>query len=62
MDDDDDVVSRAWESIRENLKASATGSLGYELKQHKQWFNDKCLKLLDQRSKVNCSGFRIQAK
>jgi hypothetical protein len=42
-DDDDDVyVSRAWQSVRENIKALATGSLGYcELKQLKPWFDEK---------------------
>jgi hypothetical protein len=36
-DDDDDVdINRAWKSIRENIKASATENIGYyELKQHK---------------------------
>jgi hypothetical protein len=40
-DDDDDVdISRAWESIRENMNASAAKGLGYcELKQHKPWFD-----------------------
>jgi hypothetical protein len=36
-DDDDDVmgINRAWENIRQNMKASATESLGYcELKQY----------------------------
>jgi len=29
-------ISRGWKSVRENMKASATESLGhYELKQHK---------------------------
>jgi hypothetical protein len=43
-DDDDDVyISRFWESIRENMKASAAESLGYyELKQHKLWFDEEC--------------------
>jgi hypothetical protein len=44
-DDDDDVdISRAWESIRENMKASATESLDYyELKWHKPHY-DECSK------------------
>jgi hypothetical protein len=45
-DDDDDGdgdgdvdISRVWESIRGNMKDSATESLGYyELKHHKPWF------------------------
>jgi len=48
-DGDGDVdINRAWERIRENLKDSATESLGYyELKQHKPWFDEKCSKLLN---------------
>jgi hypothetical protein len=40
-DDDDDVdLSRAWKTIRENIKISAKGSLGYrEPMQHKPWFD-----------------------
>jgi hypothetical protein len=56
-------IIRAWESINDNLKDSATDSPGYcELKQYKQWFNEKCSKLLDQRSRINCIGCRIQTK
>jgi hypothetical protein len=41
-DDDDDVdINRIWESIRENVEASATRNLGnYELNQHKTFFNE----------------------
>jgi len=41
-DDDDDMdINKAWKSIIENMKASATGSLCYhELKQHIPWFNE----------------------
>jgi hypothetical protein len=45
--DDDMDINRAWESIRKNMKASATDSLGYcELKQHKPWTNGKVLKII----------------
>jgi len=38
-DDDDVYISRAWGSIRENIKGSVKDSLGYyELRQHKPWF------------------------
>jgi hypothetical protein len=40
-------INKAWESIRENIKASATNSLGYELKQHKPWFDEVCSKLVE---------------
>jgi len=42
-----------WESIRENIKTSATESLGsYELKQYKPCFDAEHPKLLDQRKKT----------
>jgi hypothetical protein len=43
-------INSAWETIRENIKISAKGSLGYfELKKHKPRFDEGCSKLLDQR-------------
>jgi hypothetical protein len=39
-------ISRVWEGIRENVKASATESLGYYgMKQHKPWLDDEWSKL-----------------
>jgi hypothetical protein len=48
-DDDDDMdISKPWEYIRENMKASAIENLGYyELKQNKPCFNEECSKLLE---------------
>jgi hypothetical protein len=41
------------ETIRENIKISAKDNLGsYELKQRKPWFDEGCLKLLDQRKQA----------
>jgi hypothetical protein len=41
-------INRAWENIKENIKTSAKDSLGlYELKQHKPWFDEDCLRFLD---------------
>jgi hypothetical protein len=53
-DDDDDVeIDMVWESIKENTKALDTESLGYcELKQHKQYFDEKCSKLLGKRQQA----------
>jgi hypothetical protein len=46
-------INRAWETIRENIKVSAKGSVGCdELKKHKPWFNEGCSKLLDQRKQA----------
>jgi hypothetical protein len=43
-------INSAWETIREILKISPKCSLGYcKLKKHKQWFDERCSKLLDQR-------------
>jgi hypothetical protein len=54
LDDDDDNVgiSRTWKSISDNIKASATESLGYYgLRQLKPWFDEECSKFLGQRKK-----------
>jgi hypothetical protein len=41
-------INKEWEYIRENINISAKESLGhYELKQHKQWFDEESSKLLD---------------
>jgi hypothetical protein len=51
--DDDVYINRAWESITENMKHSATQSPGYyELKQHKPWFDEEYLQLSDQKKKA----------
>jgi predicted metallo-beta-lactamase superfamily hydrolase len=50
---DDEAIIRASESIRENMKASATEILCYyELKLHKPWFDKEYSKLLDQRKQA----------
>ena len=47
---DREDINRAWENIKDNIKTSATDSLGlHELKQHKPWFDDECLGFLDRR-------------
>jgi uncharacterized FlaG/YvyC family protein len=47
---DGEDINRAWKIIKENIKISAKDSLGmYELKQHKPWFHEECLRFLDQR-------------
>ena len=50
---DDEDTNRAWESVQENIKTSAKASLGlHEMKQHKPWFDEKCLGILDQRKQA----------
>jgi hypothetical protein len=52
LEDDDDDINRAWETLRENIKASSTENQHYyELKQHKLWV-DECSKLTDQRKQA----------
>jgi hypothetical protein len=46
-------INNAWESIRENIKTSAIDNLGYQKPKHnKSWFDDECLKLIDQRKQA----------
>jgi hypothetical protein len=50
---DDKDINRAWESIKENIKTSAKDSQGlHEMKQHKPWFDEECLGILDQRKQA----------
>jgi hypothetical protein len=63
-DDDNDVdISKAWESVRENVKASPMESLGYyELKQSKPWYDEDCSKLLDQRKQAKLQWLQIPSQ
>jgi hypothetical protein len=46
-------INNAWENIRENIKTSAKDNLGYHrLKHNKQWFDEVCSKLIDQRKQA----------
>jgi hypothetical protein len=54
-------IDSAWQGIRENITILAKESLGYyELKKHKPWFDEGCLKLSVKENKLNFSGYRIQ--
>jgi hypothetical protein len=58
-----DDINKAWENIKENFKTSANESLGmYELKQHKPWFDDKCLGVLDQRKQAKRQWVQDQSQ
>ena len=51
--DDDEVVNRNWENIKENIQTSAKESLDLdEFKQNKPWFDEECLGFLDQRKRA----------
>jgi hypothetical protein len=42
-------IKNAWESITENIRASAKDNLGHHrLKHNKPWFDDECSKIIDQ--------------
>jgi hypothetical protein len=48
-------INRAWENIKENIKISATKSLGLHVrvwKQYKAWFDEVCSLFLDQRKQA----------
>jgi len=50
---DGEDINKALENITVNIKTSAKESLGlHELKQHKPWFDKKCLSFLDQRKQA----------
>ena len=50
---DGEAINRAWENIKEDIKTSAKESPGlHELKQHKPWFDEECLGLLDKRKQA----------
>jgi hypothetical protein len=56
-------INSAWESNKENIKISAKETLDYfELKKYETWFDEGCLKLLEQGKQANRSGYRIQVK
>ena len=47
---DSEVINRACENIKEDIKTSSKESLSLsELKQHQPWFDEGCLHFLDQR-------------
>jgi hypothetical protein len=51
--EDSGDINEAWDSIRQNIKISAQESLGYcESNHHKQWFDEECSKLVDQRKQA----------
>jgi hypothetical protein len=50
---DDLYISRAWETIRENIKISAKERLDYyELKYHKPWFHEEYSELSDKKKTI----------
>jgi len=49
---EDEDVNKIWVNIKHNIQTSAKESPGmHEWKQHKPWFDEKCLGFLDQRKR-----------
>ena len=50
---DGEDIKKGWRNIKEAIKTSAKESVSlYELKQHKLWFAEECLGVLDQRKQA----------
>jgi len=51
---DSEDINRAWENTEEKIKISAKETLLglHELKQHKPWFDEECLRFIDQRKQA----------
>jgi hypothetical protein len=51
--DDDGDISRAWDTIRQNIQISAKENFGLcESKSHKPWFEEEFLKLVYRRKRA----------
>jgi hypothetical protein len=56
-------INSAWETIRKNIKISATESIGYyEMRKQKPWFYGDCSKLLDQRKQAKLQWLQNPSK
>jgi hypothetical protein len=61
MLNDYEDINVGWENIKENIKSTARESLSlYELTQHKTWFDEECLRFLDQRKHARKQGLEDQ--
>jgi hypothetical protein len=51
--EDNEDINRAWDTIRENIKISAKEYICHcKAKRHKPWFDEECLKSVDQRKQA----------
>jgi hypothetical protein len=63
LDKNLDILRLLQKSIRESMKISAKENQGYSwLNCNKQWFNDKCSKLTDQRKQDNLQWLQNQSQ
>jgi hypothetical protein len=54
-------INRDQETIRQNIKISAKDSVGYyELKKHKNWFDEGCSELLGKRKQAKLQWLQDQ--
>jgi len=54
---DSEGINRALQNMKENIKTSPQEIVGlHRLKKHTSWFDEECLRLLDQRkqAKIQC--------
>jgi hypothetical protein len=50
---DSEDINRDWDNNKENIKTSLKESVGlFELKHRKPWFDEECLRFLDQRKQT----------
>jgi hypothetical protein len=57
------AVKHDWEAVREKIKIAAEQRLGYyEFKKHKEWFNEGCSELLDQRKQAKLQWLQDQSE
>jgi hypothetical protein len=58
--DDNGDISRAWQTIRENIRISAKERFGLcESKFYKPWFDEECLKLVDRRKRAKLQWLQV---
>ena len=51
---DDEVINRAWENIKGNIRTLAKDSLGLnDLKRHKPWFDEERTGFLEKKNRLN---------
>jgi hypothetical protein len=57
--DDNGDINTAWGTIRENIRISAKESIGHcESKSYKPWFDEECIKLVDQSKQAKLLWFQ----
>jgi hypothetical protein len=61
--DNDGDINRARENVKESIQTSARNSLRlHESKQHKPWFDEKCLGFLDRRKQPKMQWMQVPSQ